>query len=210
MAHWEAIREARLSLADTLDSLPADAWAKASLCGSWTIRQLVGHLVSTHTTSRATFALEVAKARGSFDRANDRVSRREGERPPADLVADFRRVVIDSRSKPPFFGSEAPLTDILIHALDIRIPLDLPTDRPVEPYRHVLDLFISSKGRIGFVPKKLPDVRFSATDLDWSHGSGATVNGSAADLVLAISGRRVRFDVLSGAGAATLAAWMPS
>jgi hypothetical protein len=40
--------------------------------------------------------------------------------------------------------------------------------------------------------------------MDWSHGSGPTVTGSAEALLLAVAGRRVALDHLGGDGLPTL------
>jgi uncharacterized protein (TIGR03083 family) len=207
MEHWDAIAAERTALAGDLEELSTAQWETPSLCGEWTVRQLVGHLVVTHTTSLPKFAIEMAKARGSFDRANSKLAVREGERPAADLVADLRRHA-NSHFKPPGFGSEAPLADILIHGRDIRIPLGLPEHRANEPWRHALDLLVSAKGARAFVPKGRPRVRLIATDLEWQHGDGDEVRGEAADLALALSGRTARVDALTGPGVDAVVAWL--
>jgi uncharacterized protein (TIGR03083 family) len=209
MEHWDTIADERRALADDLEGLTDQQWATPSLCGDWTVRQVLGHLVMSHKTSLARFGLETLRARGSFDKANSKLSILEGERPPAELVADLRRFA-ESHFKAPGFGSEAPLTDILMHSLDIRIPLGLPTARPVEPYRHVLDLLLTRRAQRAFVPRGRPEVHAAATDLDWSAGDGPEVTGSAADLALALSGRGARVDALTGPGQPALASWLRS
>ncbi len=49
-------------------------------------------------------------------------------------------------------------------------------------------------------------MRFEANDIDWAHGSGPTVSGSAKALLLAITGRTTAFGPLSGDGVSTLRA----
>lgn len=206
LEHWATIADERRALADDLEALSDEQWEVTSLCGGWTVRQVAGHLVVQHKTSVPKFVLEAVRAGGSFDRANARLAVREGAQPTGELVADLRRFA-ERRFSPPGFGSEAPLTDILIHGRDIRLPLALPESRPLEPYRAVLDLLVSPRARLGFVPRTLPALRLEATDLDWSHGEGDTVRGSAADLALTLTGRPARIDALSGEGRAALWAW---
>ena len=205
MEHWDTIAAERRALADDVDGLTEDQWSTASLCGDWRVRDVIGHLVITQTTSLRAFFLEIAKARGNFDTANSRLAVREGQRPPDELVAGLRGVA-DRRFKPPGYGSEAPLTDILIHGYDVRVPLGMPTDRSPEPFRYVLDLLVSPKGKRGFRPKALPPLRFVADDLDWSHGRGDEVRGAAAGLALAMSGRGAR-QPFSGPGQSEFEAW---
>ncbi len=204
--HWERIAAARRALAVDLEGLSTSQWETPSLCTDWTVHQLVGHLVVMHKTSMPKWIFLTAKARGNWDRANSKLSSREGARATGDLVADLLRVA-DSHAIAPGFTSTAPLTDILIHSQDIRIPLGLPTDQPVEPYRHVLDLLVTKKATGAFVPKQLPAVRFAPTDLDWSYGDGAVVEGTAADIALGMTGRLARLDALGGAGQPAFAAW---
>jgi hypothetical protein len=100
------------------------------------------------------------------------------------------------------------LHDILVHSLDIRVPLGLPDDRPAERYRPALDLLFTWKAELALVPKSRPRLRWIATDLDWVHGTGEEVRGRAIDLTLANSGRTARLDGLSGSGQATVATWL--
>jgi hypothetical protein len=54
---------------------------------------------------------------------------------------------------------------------------------------------------------RLAGLRFNATDLDWEGGQGLlVVRGSGEALLLALTGRRVVLDELSGSGAAALRA----
>jgi hypothetical protein len=120
-----------------------------------------------------------------------------------ELVADLRGFA-DSHTKPPGFGSEAPLTDMLVHGQDIRIPLGLDTPGSMEPWRIALDFLVTPKARRGFGVRALPEVQLHATDLDWTHGRGEEVSGPAIALALAIMGRRARLDELTGPGAPKL------
>lgn len=58
---------------------------------------------------------------------------------------------------------------------------------------------------IGFAPKDVGDgVRYEATDLDWSSGSGPLVQGTGEALLLAMTGRTVALEELRGDGVETL------
>ena len=209
MEHWDAIAVERRALADEVEGFTAEQWATPSLCGDWTVRHVLGHLVVVHKVSLPRFAVEVAKDLGRFNKANSRLAVREAARPAADLVADLRRFA-DSRFKPPGFGSAAPLSDVLIHGYDIRIPLGLSATRPPDPFLHTLDLLVTPRAQRAFLPKRLPPLRLVATHVDWAHGSGDEVRGAAADLALTMTGRRARLDALEGPGAAAMVAWAKS
>lgn len=207
MEHWTAIAAERHDLADQLDGLDPAQWATQSLCGAWTVRDVAAHLVVAQKTGLARFMLALLKARGSFNRASEAITAVESANPTAELVADIRRYA-DSRFAPPGFGSEAPLTDILVHSQDIKIPLGIPDDRPVEPWGAVLDFIVTPKARRGFVSKPLPRLRYVATDLAWTHGEGDEVNGPAVALALTLLGRPAKVDMLDGPGAPALRSWL--
>ena len=201
------VAEERRSLVGTFEGLTDEQWATPSLCGGWSVRQVLGHLVVAADPPTLRFGRELVRARGSFDRANARVAREVAERPVAELLAEYR-VLVTKRASPPGFGAEAPLTDALLHGLDVRLPLGLPTERPVEHHVPAMDLLGSRRAALFFVPRGRPTLRWVATDLDWSHGTGPEVEGTMADLMLAASGRRALLDALAGPGAPALAAWL--
>lgn len=204
---WERIAEERTALLETFEGLTPEQWETPSLCAQWNVRQVLGHLVVAADPPTGRFLVEAVKALGSFDKANDRLARAEAERPTADLIARYRER-IGKRSTPPGFGPVAPLSDVILHGFDVRIPLGLPSERPAEQYEPTLGLLFDRRGQIAFVPKGRPALRWVATDHGWTHGSGDEVQGTTADLALAASGRGARIDALTGAGQPVLADWL--
>jgi uncharacterized protein (TIGR03083 family) len=207
MDHWTTIAAERRALADQLDGLDAAQWATPSLCGEWTVRDVAAHLVVPNKVSIPSVLGALIAARFRFERANVALTAREAVHPPEEILADLRRLA-DGRFAPPGLGSVAPLTDILVHGQDIRVPLGLATDRPVEPWRDSLEFIVSKKARRGFVGKALPRLRFHATDLGWSQGDGDEVSGPAIALTLALLGRPALIDQLSGPGLPALRSWL--
>ena len=207
MDHWTTIAAERRALADQLDGLDAAQWATPSLCDGWTVHDVAAHLAGVNQIKMSEVVVALAKSRFSFAKANRVMVARQAARPSADIVADLRRFA-EGRFAPPGLGSVAPLTDILVHGQDIRVPLGLATDRPVEPWRDTLDFLVSKKARRGFVEKALPRLRFSATDLGWSHGEGPEVAGPAVALSLALLGRPALLDQLEGPGVPALTQWL--
>jgi uncharacterized protein (TIGR03083 family) len=199
MEHWDTIAAERRALADQLEGLSPDQWATPSLCGAWTVQDVAAHLLVGPTVSIPTFVVAMAKARGNFNRANEAMTARLAARPTAELVAEIRTRA-DSRFKPPGFGSEAPLTDVLVHGQDIRVPLGLDTPTPLEPWLDVLEFVVTPKARKGFVGSPLPPVHLEATDLEFSHGRGEHVSGPAIPLALALLGRPALAAQLDGPG----------
>ena len=69
----------------------------------------------------------------------------------------------------------------------------------IDDWRMVLDWL--SRGVPGLVPKRrLGGLSLRANDQDWSWGIGAEVIGPSEALALAVSGRLVPLDDLSGSG----------
>jgi uncharacterized protein (TIGR03083 family) len=164
---------------------------------------VVAHLVVPLEVGIPKFALAMLACRGNFDRANVRLAREQARRPFGELTEVLRRKA-DSRFTPPGSGPEAPLTDLLVHGLDIRWPLGLSRDIPQERLRTSLT-FLTAAPAGGVVAKgTLDGLRFEANDIDWAHGSGSTVSGDAEALLLAIAGRSAALGHLSGDGVPTL------
>ena len=58
----------------------------------------------------------------------------------------------------------------------------------------------------GFVPKaRTAGLSFAASDLDWTAGDGPLVQGTGEALMMALCGRRVALDELTGDGLAEFA-----
>jgi uncharacterized protein (TIGR03083 family) len=197
------IADERRTLADLLSGLTDDQQNTQSLCSEWTVHDVVAHLVVPLEVSTPKFALAMLACRGDFDRANVRLAREQGRRPFGELTEVLRRRA-DSRFTPPGSGPEAPLTDLLVHGVDIRWPLGLPRDVPEERLHKSLTFLTAAPVR-GVVPKgALGGLRFEADDIDWAHGSGPTVSGNAEALLLAITGRTTALGHLTGDGVSTL------
>jgi uncharacterized protein (TIGR03083 family) len=197
------IADERRTLAVLASGLTGEQQATQSLCTEWSVRDVVAHLVVPLEVSTPKFLLAMLACRGNFDRANVRLAREQARRPFGELTEVLRRKA-DSRFTPPGSGPEAPLTDLLVHGLDIRWPLGLPHEIPEERLRTSLTYLTA--GPVGAVVAKgrLSGLRFEADDIDWAHGSGPTVSGRAEALLLAITGRTTALGHLSGDGVATL------
>lgn len=203
MDTFEEIADERRGLADLLSVLTVEQLAAPSLCSQWTIRDVAGHLIVPLEVSVPRFLLAMLGSRGSFDRANDRLARRQAERPLDEIVEVLRRKA-GTRFTPPGAGPEAPLTDLLVHGLDIRWPLELPRRIPEERLQKSLT-FLTTGPANGLVAKNaLNGLRIEATDTHWVHGSGPTVSGDAETLLLAMTGRASALSHLHGDGAAIM------
>ena len=200
---FAAIADERRSLAEQVSGLTDGQQATPSLCSEWSVRDVVAHLVVPLEVSTPRFLLAMLACRGNFDRTNVRLARDQARRPFGEITEVLRRKA-GSRFTPPGAGPEAPLTDLVVHGLDIRWPLGLPRTVPEERLRTSLTYLTDAPVGGVVATGTLDGLRFEADDIDWAHGSGPTVSGSAEALLLAITGRPTALDHLSGDGVPTL------
>lgn len=200
-----AVEAERLKLCAFLDTLDPTDWATPSLCAGWTVRDVVAHLTTPTRTTMFEMITGAIRALGNFHRMADRQARtRAAAFPPADLIAQLRETAGSTRRMP---GSAPmdPLVDILAHGQDIARPLGrslpVPTDLAVAALDHV-----KANSFFG-APQRITDLRLVASDADWAHGTAADeVHGPAADLLLAVLGRPIALQHLSGTGVDVLSA----
>jgi uncharacterized protein (TIGR03083 family) len=204
MSTQDQITSERLRAADLLEVLDDDQLCAASLCSGWTVRDVFGHELMPLITPVGKFMIGMVKARGSFDKANDRLSRQVAERPVTALASGLRQRA-SSSFHAPGFPLEAALLDLLIHGQDIRRPLGLARDFDADAQRKVLNLMIEPKAERAFVRKgRLAGLTWTAEDIDWTYGSGPAVTGPAEAIMMAMAGRTVALDDLHGEGVAEL------
>ncbi len=91
---------------------------------------------------------------------------------------------------PPGGGYHGALNHVVIHGLDVTVPMGESRRSCDETIRVVLDDLTASGGHARF-GIDIEARHLQATDLDWSHGSGAVLRGAAGDLALALCGRKV-------------------
>lgn len=206
---WATLADERRATADVLAGLTDQQWSTQSLCSAWTVKEVAVHLLPATGTGIPGLVWAMVKARGDLHRALREVTIRDAAEVTTDQIVSDLRDQAEHRMQPPGVGPLGPYTDLLVHRLDIVVPLGIELDRPAEPWRRSLDFLVGPKARrAGFVDGALPDVRLRATDLDWSHGDGPEVVGPAAALGLTLCGRAAWLDRLSGGGVESLTAWV--
>lgn len=120
-------------------------------------------------------------------------------------VVALLRDQAESRWTPPLAGPGAPLTDVLVHGGDIRIPLRLIHGPPPDTILPALRYVTSAKA-VGIVPRRrLAGLRLVADDVSFASGTGELIEGAAIDLLLAACGRAAVLAQLRGSGVETLA-----
>lgn len=196
--------EHRRGFADLLDTLTPEQLLTPSLSVGWTVHQVGAHLAASLDPQPGQMFGAMVAARGNLHRANMLLAVRRAERSGAGDIARTLRDKAAVHRAPPVIGAGGPMTDVLVHGLDVRFPLGLPPRLPADHARAALE-FLTQTRAFGFVRKGLRDgLRFEATDLDYGHGDGALVRGPAASLLLALTGRQAGLADLDGDGVETL------
>jgi uncharacterized protein (TIGR03083 family) len=198
---WPVIHAERAALADDLAALTDEQWATPSLCGNWTVRQVLGHLTATARMTPAKFFAAFAGSGFRFGAMQEKDIARETAGTPADGLAQFRSLTTASGHPPG--PIDAMLGEMIIHAEDIRRPLGITREYPAAAVTRVAEFCMNSNLLLGG-KKRSTGLTLRATDTDWSAGSGPVVSGPAVSLVLGITGRSVALAELSGDGLATL------
>lgn len=198
---WPLVHAERAALAADLAELTDEQWATPSLCTGLTVRAVLAHLTSAASLNPVRWLAGVLRCRFDFDR---QVAMRLAEQlgsTPAETLERFRRVGT-STTKPPL-PTVAMLGETIVHGEDIRRPLGVRRDHPIETVTRVAeyyqgsDLVVLAKGRIG-------GLRLVASDGPFTAGSGKLVSGTTLALTMAMTGRTAYCDDLDGDGVATL------
>jgi uncharacterized protein (TIGR03083 family) len=203
---WKAIDSQRTRVADLLDGLADDEWDQPSLCGGWTVRDVAAHLTLQQLTLGDAARL-AARSPGGLRRITREAARRRAAAPTARLVAEIRATAGSRRHNAGVTCRET-LIDILVHGLDIAVPLgralEVPGDAAAEAATRVWELAFPFFGYPFHPRRRLRGLRLAATDTDWAVGRGQLAEGPMAALLLLLTGRAAALPQLTGPGAATL------
>ncbi len=135
---WKLIESERLALAEDLAGIDEAALRSPTRLDDWTAKHVVAHLVMPFAVPTPRFLLAMLRRRGNLDAVNRFFADRSVERPATELLAQLTDNAA-SRWSPPGHGPELPLTEIAVHAQDIRAALGLTRAVPDEVRSAVLD-----------------------------------------------------------------------
>jgi uncharacterized protein (TIGR03083 family) len=198
---WPVIHAERKALASDLRALTGEEWSTLTLCGRWTVRDVLAHMTSTATMTPPAFLARLAACGFSFDKLQEKgVSANRGGS-PADTLAGFESVLTSVKHPPG--PADTWLGETIVHAEDIRRPLGIKHSYPTEAVVRVADFYKGSNLLIGS-KRRIEGLALRATDTDWSHGTGPEVSGPVLSLVMAMTGRKAAAEDLTGDGVATL------
>lgn len=199
---WSVVHEERRALIADLEGLGSQQWATPSLCPGWDVHDVVAHVADTAHTTKPGFLRGMVAAGFDFDKDNANGIARRRHDDPSQTLAELRAAV--SRTTGPPAPLATRLVEMFVHGEDIRRPLGLSRAYPLEHVVAALASQVGTSTRMGGGKELVDGLRLVATDVEFSHGEGAEVRGSAIALLLAVSGRPVREDEMTGPGAARL------
>jgi uncharacterized protein (TIGR03083 family) len=166
-----------------------------------TVREVLAHLTAGASLNPVRWLAGVIRCRFDFDR---QVAMRLAEQlgsTPAETVNRFRSVL--TRTTKPPLPTLAMLGETIVHAQDIRLPLGIRHDYPIETITRVAEYYQGSDLPV-LSKRRIRDLRLAATDGPFSTGSGPLVSGPTLALTMAMTGRRAYCGALHGDGAAIL------
>ncbi|HET6810209.1 MAG TPA: maleylpyruvate isomerase family mycothiol-dependent enzyme [Acidimicrobiales bacterium] len=176
-----------LALADVLDAMDPAGWDTPSLCAGWRVREVVAHMTMAVRYSEEDFMAELRDCEFDFTRLSNRVATRDAELPTADLLAHLRSDVMQTWT-PPGGGYAGALNHVVVHSLDVTVPLGRGRVTSDHALGAVLD-GLTAGGVHEHFGTDIGGLQLVATDLEWSHGEGTAVRASGQDLVLMLTGR---------------------
>ncbi len=194
---WAAAHEERAALADDLAELDETQWAQPSLCGRWSIEEVVAHLGAAASTGRARWLVSMIGARFHADVHNARRLAEHLGHTPTETLQRFRTVV-DSTTAPTGHTA-AWLGEVVVHAQDIRRPLGLPGRPPVPVVTEVARFYAARDFAVNS-RTAARGLRLQASDGPFATGEGPLVSGTTLALTMAMAGRAVFCDDLTGPG----------
>ena len=204
---WDMIHAERAALLDDVAGLTPAQWQTRSLCSQWTVHQVLGHVTATAKMTPPKFFGAFIRSGFDFDRYVGKYAAAESAGTPAATLAELRAHLDDTTSPPG--PTDAMVGEIVVHGMDIRQPLGMTRQFPPATLVKVAEFFAGSNLIVG-AKSRIAGVRLAATDQDWSRGSGPEVSGPMLSLVLAMTGRAIALDDLTGDGVALLRERMPT
>jgi uncharacterized protein (TIGR03083 family) len=177
-----------LALADVMAAAAEADWNASSLCEGWRVREVIAHMTMAARYDQATFMAELQARDLDFGRLSNEIAARDAQLPTAELVANLRADTLLHWA--PRGSYHDALNHVVIHGLDVMVPLGDRRYPPAETLQIVLD-DLTAGGVHEHFGTSIIGRRLETTDLDWSYGSGQVLRGNAGDLALALCGREV-------------------
>jgi uncharacterized protein (TIGR03083 family) len=178
-----------VALADLLEPATDEQWDTASLCAGWRVREVIAHMTMAARYPEDKFMAELRRCEFDFGRLSNEIASRDAGLPVGELVANLRSEAMQHWT-PPGGGYHGALNHVVIHGLDVTVPLGVSRRSPDHTIRIVLD-DLTTGGVHERFGTSVEGRSLQATDLNWSYGSGPALRGKAEDLALILCGRTI-------------------
>lgn len=198
---WALVHAERAALADDLAQLNAEQWRRDTLCGEWSVEDVVAHLTVAASLGQWGWLRSMAGARFRPDVHNQRRLEEHRGATPAETLERFRAIVGSTTA--PSRDTAAYLGEVVVHAQDIRRPLGLTTVPDVAALTPVAEFFADRDFAVNS-RTLVAGMRLEASDGPFVAGDGPLTAGPTLALVMAMAGRAAYLDELTGPGVATL------
>ena len=208
---WPVVHEERRALVRDLAGLTPAQWQTPSLCPGWDVHDVLAHLVDGAKTTRLGFLRRLAAAGFDFDRDNAEGIARERCADPRDTLASLTASLELTATPPAAMATR--LVEAFVHGEDIRRPLGIHRDYPAEQVAAAIAYQVKTSTKMGGGKEVVLGWRLVAVDpalrgagpdpqasdhLVFGPAHGPEVHGPAIALLLAVSGRPVGDEELSG------------
>jgi uncharacterized protein (TIGR03083 family) len=184
------------ALAELLAAATGAQWDTPSLCAGWRVREVVAHMTMAARYAEDQFMAELRRYDFDFGRLSNEIADRDATLPADELVANLRSDVM-AQWTPPGGGYHGALNHVVIHGLDITVPLGVPRRSPDDTIRIILDDLTRGDVHERF-GTSIAGRSLQASDIDWSYGSGPPLRGKAEDLAVVLCGRALPAGRLDG------------
>jgi uncharacterized protein (TIGR03083 family) len=194
---WDLVRAERSALADDLTGLTDEQWKSRSLCTDFTVRETLAHLTAGASLNPVRWMAGVIRCRFDFDK---QVAYRLADHlgtSPTETLERFRQV-IPSTTKPPL-PVIAMLGETIVHGEDIRRPLGIHRDYPIDTITRLARYYAGSD-LVVLAKTRIQGLRLVATDGPFTTGTGDLITGPTIALILAMTGRTAYWPDLEGPG----------
>lgn len=198
---WSAVHLERSALFADLKSLTPEQWELPSLCPGWNVHDVLAHLIDSAKTTRLGFIRRLIAARFDFDKDNAFGIAKERRTDPAATLEAFGEVTSLTSTPPADLATR--LVEAYVHGEDIRRVLGIQGNYPTNQVIAALDYQLRTSTKMGGVKELAAGWKLVATDAEFEFGEGPEVRASSISLLMAISGRPIAAEELTGAGAET-------
>jgi uncharacterized protein (TIGR03083 family) len=184
------------ALAGFLSSAPDATWNARSLCTGWRTREVVAHMTMPARFTDDEFMARLERYAYDFTKLSNEIAAQDAELPFDRLVGDLNSDALQ-RWMPPGGGYRGALNHVVIHSLDITVPIGHTRLASDETMRLILN-DLTTGGIHEHFGIDIAGRSIVADDISWKYGSGEVIQGPAEYLAVALCGRTLPEGQLNG------------